>query len=230
MYWLNSFFTIKSVDDLTFLANFYNNVSGELQVKQNGEKVLSIEWTTNPFKELLTKSDSLSYPYDIYSRLVGPDTVRAAAICVNKLNPKEFEHSNKNLILEWADYIDKMISAEMERQYDLGYYFKPPKIYLNDMTELALAIKLSKHCTHAVPFESGFIVTNPEAVYLTSVGLNSDFYCTDSLMFDKDDGFLSPFEPNCKSIDYLNTQFQKWKENGYQGKMSDYFNNMENID
>ncbi|XWV26858.1 putative orfan [Tupanvirus soda lake] len=226
MYWLNSLFSVNSLEDLVFLTNLYQNVQGELSVKQNNNKVISIEWTKNPFQELQNNPNLPSYPFDVYSRLVGPDTVRAVAVCVDKLDSTVFEHPNKELILKWAEHIDKVISTEMERQYDLGYYFNPPEKCLDNMSDLAFAVRLSKHCSHVIPFDSGFIVTNPKAVYLTSVGLNASFYCTDSLMFDKDDGFLSPFESSCKSIDYINSQFKKWKENGYKGKMSDYFNSV----
>lgn len=223
MYWLRSIFSINSVDDIKFLANFYKNVSGELEVKQNENNIMSIEWTTNPFETLLNRSDLPNYPFDICSRLVGPDTVRATCICIDKLNAAEFEHPKKDLILKWASYIDQMIGSEINRRNDIGYIFRPPEQNLENMSELLLALKLSKYATHVIPLDLGFIMTNAKAAYLTCVGLTQEFSCTTSLMFDKDDGFLSPFEGETKSINYLNSRFRLWKANGYKGKISDYY-------
>lgn len=164
-----------------------------------------------------------AYPFNIYSRLVGPSTVRAVAICPDKLNAAEFVHPNKDLILKWSNHIDTMVGSEMDRRNDMGYCFSSPKQNLENMSELTLAVKLSKYATHIIPLESGFVVTNAKSTYLSCVGLTSDFSCDTSLMFDKDDGFLSAFGDNSKSIAYINSRFQLWKNNNYQGKMMDYY-------
>ena len=230
MYWLNSKFVINKKSDLEFLANFYDKVSGELNVKHGDTVITSVQWTINPFRallELLELSELSLYPFDIWSRLVGPDTVKAAAQLVTKLDVETFQHTKRELIMEWADYIDLQVKNEMDRSNDMAMYFERPTQNLSSMSELMLAVKLSKYATHVVSHSSCFIVANTDSVYLSWIGLTPESHCASSLMFDTDDGFTSPFEPNSKSIQYLNTRFNLWKESGYPGKMADYYENFD---
>lgn len=228
MYWLNSKFVINKKSDLEFLANFYDKVSGELNVKRGDTEIASVQWTINPFRALLELPELPSYPFDIWSRLVGPDTVKAAAQLVTKLDPNTFQHTKRELIMEWANYIDLQVKNEMKRSNDMAMYFERPKQNLSSMPELMLAVKLSKYATHVVIHSSCFIIANTDSAYLSMIGLTPESHCVSSLMFDTDDGFSSPFEPNSQSVRYLNTRFNLWKESGYQGKMADYYENFDN--
>lgn len=225
MYWLKSSFAINSVKDLELLATFYQNACGELEVNPGNIGSFSIKWCTNPFSSVLTHADLPNYPFDIHSRLNGPDTVRAAAIRVEKLDPAAFEHPQKDLLLIWSDYVDEMVKFEMDRHNDIGIMFTPPTRSIEPlgMTGLALAIRLSKYATHAIPVESGFIVSNEHASYLNSVGLTASFECSTSLMVDLDDGFCSPWESKSKTLNYLNARFQLWKDSGYSGSLTSFY-------
>ena len=315
MYWLKSVFSINSFDDIKFLADLYNNVSGELEIRQPDDENIFIERTLNPFNKIFSL-DSLKYPFEIYSRLAGPDTIKAVSVPVNKIDITNFVHSNKNLIIEWSSYIDNLVSSEMDRTNDIGYIFQMPdkflenmselllafqvskyatlmipsdsgfEIYsrlagpdtikavsvpvnkiditnfvhsnknliiewssyidnlvsseigrtndigyifetpdkfLENMSELLLAVQVSKYATLMIPSDSGFIISNPQSTYLSSVGLNKKFVMP-SLQFDKDDGFCSVWGDKSEHEDYLNSRFKLWKENGYQGKLSNYYN------
>lgn len=222
---MRSIFSITGIADLKFLSELYDNVRGELDVKQGDKPLFSIEWMMNPFKALLNSSKLPNYPFNVLVRLVGPDTIKAVACQIEKMNVASFEHPKKNLILEWADHIDAKVGSEMDRTNDMGYLFIPPKQNLTNMSELLLAINLSKYATHVIPLNLGFIVTNLKSRYLSCVGLTSKLSCTTSLMFDKDDGFISPFDSEADSIQYLNTRFELWKNSGYHRKMTDYYEN-----
>jgi hypothetical protein len=211
---------IKSNDDILFLANLYANVPGELELFDMNDKVLcKVEWTDNPFVELADKHSVTSECY-VVVRLLGPKTILAVSLIVEKLDSEAFQHEKKELLMKWARFIDDKVKNEMGRKNDLCMIFRSPKEKLATMSELMLAIKLSKYATHAIPTETGFIVTNPKSTYLSSVELNDDGeYCT-SLQLDKDDGFNSAFGGDC---DFLNDSFKLWKNNAYQGNLSDYY-------
>lgn len=115
-----------------------------------------------------------------------------------------------------------MVESEMNMKNDIGYIFTSPIQKLENMTEIGLAIKLSKYITHAIPFNSGFIMANTRSAYLSKLEYTSKI--DSNLIFDKDDGFVSSFGEESKTLQYLNSLFQKWKNNNYKDKMSDYYN------
>jgi hypothetical protein len=217
MYWLKSRFDIASIKDIEFLIALYKNVPGELTVYDvNNNKVLEVKWQNNPFNELVNCVNYVM-PFYIHSRLVGPDTIKAVSILVEKLD--SLEHDNLSAIKQWKTYIDEIIFEEMNRENDRCWMFEPPTSKLN-MAELWLAIKYSKYVTHAIPTQTGFIISNTKSVYLSFVSTNDggSFY----LQFDKDDGFNSPFGTNT-TIDYLNTKFVAWKNDNYSNNIQDYY-------
>ena len=150
------YFLIKSKQDIEFLVDIYQNVSGELEIKHGDTKLFSISWIMNPFKTLLDSFDIPSYPFNIICRLNGPDTIKAVSPIVDKLDVAEFAHPNKILILEWLNYIDKVVGFEMYRQNNSGFCFEPPEQNLHNIFELTLAVRLSKYATHAISLDSGF--------------------------------------------------------------------------
>lgn len=222
MYWLRALFKINNIEDINFLINLYRNVRGELEIKQDENSITSIEWGLNPFEKIPESPNVPEYPFEIYARICGPDTIRAVSLVIDKLNIDEFQHANKQLILEWSKYIDRVVNSEMNRSNDICFMFSTPEKKLENLSELLSAIKLSANATHIIPSKTGFIITNPVAVYLSWVGLTSKSDPSSAMMFDKDDGFGSAFGGS-DSIEYLNTRFELWKNSGYQGKMSDYY-------
>jgi hypothetical protein len=222
----NSLFTITSKSDIELLTKVYDGVSGEMEVKPENDDIaiFGIPWCLNPFQTLSARLDLPPYPFDVQVKMCGPDTIRAVSVVVSpKLDPVSFEHPNKSLIMTWAAHIDTMIKSEMERKDHVNRTFKPPTPALASMSDLMLAIRLSKFATHVIPHQAGFIVTNPKSAYLSWVGLTPDAHCTTSLTFDKDDGFSTMTSTDYEEINYLNSRFQLWKDKEYQGKMADYY-------
>jgi hypothetical protein len=179
----------------------------------NEGTIMTVDWQINPFILLLDKVNEFSFY--IHSRLCGPDTIKAVSIEIEKLDPLSFQHENKENIIIWSNYIDTNLYNEMTRENDLGIMYNKPKVNINNMNELALAIKVSKYCTHYLPTDYGFIITNPKSVYLKCVTLKN---CGDVgfLSFDKDDGFTDD--------KFLNDKFLLWKNNNYQGDIQNFYN------
>jgi len=219
MYWLRSIFKIESLADLEFLAKLYKDVAGELSVE--GHPDMNIEWTTNPFMALMQSLNGLNVPFNIQTRLVGPQTVMAVSTPIQKLDKSTFEHPNKTNILEWADFIDEKISDEIDRRNDMCRIFTRPSTDLTNKDELLLAASLSEYATIALSGKNGFIFSHPKICYLSWFGLTQNDYCNSALMFDKDDGFLSPFMDgeDDESMKYLNDAFLKWKASSYSGDL-----------
>jgi len=214
MYWLRSQFEITSLDDLKLLIRIYDEVQGELHfLDSSGTKVI-VEWTTCPFNKLLDLT--LEYPLTIQSRLVGPQTVMAVSMKIKKIDPALFEHEQKELLMLWANYIDTTVSFEMNRTTDIGRRFQQPN-YIPDVDSLIIAARLSKYATHVYIGDHGIVVSNKECCYLPWIGKGH----TSGLMFDKDDGLLSPFG-QIEGFNYITECFNKWKASGYSGDLSDY--------
>jgi hypothetical protein len=223
MYWLRSVFEIRSKLDIDLLIRIYKNVAGELNMTSKSTKI-DIPWTNEPFKALL-KNESFNFiePSTINSRLIGPQTIIGVAKNIEKINPNGLKHDNKTNLMKWADCIDLNIGIEMNRRTDIGYKFSPPEENLNNINELYLAAQLSRFATHVLPGNNGFIMANPKSTYLSWIPLNNNHHSDSSLQFDKDDGFISSFGTSTY-IDYLNNSFfNQWKNNNYQGELSDYF-------
>jgi len=230
MYWLRSIFIIGSITDLKFLSNLYNSVTGELTVE--GHLEISIKWTTNPFQALLNHPlfNSLNAPFNITSRLVGPQTVMAISTSIQKLDKGTFTHPNIDNILIWADFIDENLSYEMNRRNDMARIFTRPSIDLSNKNELLLAASLSKYALFALSGKNGFIFSHPEICYLSWFGVTKNDDCNTALMFDKDDGFTnlrsngpwSSADDEDESMTYLNKIFLEWKNNGYSGNLCDF--------
>ena len=226
MYWLMAQFLIKSMSDIKFLQETYYGVNGELSLcnKENTEIFLSVEWCDNPFEVLSNRIDLSYYPFNVVARLVGPATIKAVSLKIEKVDVDKFEHPNKAVILQWVNHIDNDVGREMYRENDGSIVFKKPEQPLANMSEVTLAVKLAKNITHVIPFKKSYIVANTKSVYLSQIGLNSDV--TPALQFDIDDGFISSFgdyDSESKDLQYINSRFQLWKLNGYRGKLVDYF-------
>ena len=252
MYWLRSLFEINSVQDLELLIRIYAGVSGELYVTgMDDEKILDIEWCKEPFAKLLTAyhtsnglltlKEKLTFPFKIVSRLVGPQSLLAVAPVLKKVDYATYDQENKDLsnygylfhpnnearrdlVLDWTTSIDKAVSYEMKRSNDMGMMFNHPEELLTT-NELILAARLSKYATHVYIGENGIIASNFECTYLTWFPAKTMYQDNDkctSLMFDKDDGHYSPFGEVGNAYSYMTECFNKWKNNNYEGKLSDY--------
>lgn len=82
------------------------------------------------------------------------------------MDPKKFNHANRELILEWADAIDNSLLIEMNRENDLGIMDKHPATLL-DIDELLIAARLSKYATHVYVGDHDIIASNFGCVYLS---------------------------------------------------------------
>lgn len=220
MYWLRSIFDVNSKTDLELLAKIYDQIGGEIIClpPDCNEYPNFRGQDYRQFKDLLDLD--LSYPLKIACMLNGPQSVRNVSIKIQKLDQKDFRHPNKTKIVIWSDKIDQMIYSEMKRKNDLGIMYNLPEDKLNDLNELFLAIRLSKHGEYALPEKDGFIVFNSKSVYLSYIGLKNNEVGT-SIMFDLDDGFSYIFTDN--KAEYLNEFFGQWKKSGFKGKLSEYF-------
>ena len=241
MYWLRAQFKLRSLDDLQLLVALYGpEIQGELTFTDNCQKrvkeCIKIAWGDDPFTALLEKLKAKKLAREkagvIVCRLSGPGTVKSVSQRPERLDPTQFEHPDKPLLLEWAHHIDDMIGAEIGRENDEGWIHKPPEKKLADMKLLHTAIRLSKHATHSVPCRSGFLISNAESVYLSYVGLghadaaigDTDVVST-GLMFDKDDGFLCAFSH--ERVSYLNEKVDRWKEGGCKHSLASYLDQYE---
>jgi len=215
-----------------FLSNIYRSIFGGTDKKLKSNYRLSIERTENPFRALLNDKNInafLETPFEIDVKLSAPDTIRAVSVKLIKIDPNGFYHPNQSLILEWADYIDKNLRFEMNRENQFCVSFDRPKSDLTTMNELYLAACLSKYAVYLLPNKDGYIISHPKSYYLSWIGLHDNSYGDTSIMFDKDDGFWCAMNTQTKYtqrefIGYLNMYFSKWKVNEYRGKLSDYFN------
>jgi len=230
MYWLRSSFGITNKECIEQLAQLYRGVKGELEFCCETIQ-LKIQWTNNPFESLLKilEKSNVFCNGCICCRMCGPDTLRAVAFQPTKIPQVNFEHPEKHILLQWADFIDQSVESEMRRTNDLNWSFKPPATMLQTYHELLLAVRLSKFATHIIPIEKGFLVVNDNSVYWSDVFLSYEKSkeTPTSFYFDKDDGFGSPFcSPNSDQIiRYLNERyFNPWKENGSKGSL---FPNLE---
>lgn len=228
MYWLNSGLVITCDADLDFLISLYREVRGELTFK-NQQNVVKIEWTTNPFlflkKYLESNTIIITQDSHIECRLCGPDTIKAVSFTPKKFTLDEvsaFSHTKKAILLWWADRIDEILLDEMDRRNDLlQIWDKPSEDKRVTMAELCWAIKLSENATYFIPCETGFLVSNEKSGYLSYFGIMSKTEMNTSLMFDKDDGFCSPFSK--VDLSFLNSKFLSWKNDNHKGKLSDHF-------
>jgi len=135
MYWLESSFNIYSLSDLELLIRIYDGVQGELHVGK--ERILTVSWCVNPFLELKNQLKGLQYPFVIYSRLCGPQTLAAVSP-----NLRKKESSNDLVIKKWADLIDEIIQTEMNRKNDIGHSFEFPELLSEeDLLEAAMSSK-----------------------------------------------------------------------------------------
>ena len=224
MYWARSQYHIQSLQDLELLATIFKGVKGELEITTNNDQSTTIQWTQNPFTKLLENKDQLVkiMPFNLITRLCGPDTIRVVSPQLNKLNPNEFTHQRKNILMIWADYIDSQIQTEMKRSNDLGYTWQNPKEEVNSMDEFLLACRLSKHATHVLfGTHNSALVFNQQCVYLPSLKFTQTSKI-DACIFDKDDGFSPVFSQCDQQLEYINSKFKLWKNNEFKGKLSDY--------
>jgi hypothetical protein len=99
-----------------------------------------------------------------------------------------------------------------------------PVTNLLNKRELLMAASLSQYATHALPGLNGYIFSNPKVCRLSWFGLTKNDYCNTALMFDIDDGFVSPFSDvsNDVNLKFMNAIFAEWKNHNYVGYMCDY--------
>lgn len=219
MYWLRALFLIQGTKDVIFLQTLYTHCEGELQLESLDETVVhKIEWCSDPFGALIlamtTMKDHGNTQYRIMCRLVGPDTVRAVSIALDKTTKETpFEDS---LIQEWADSMDVAIQYEIDRKNDLGYKHKWPETELKSTLDLVRAARCSKLVTFVLPLKKGVVVSNAKAEYLVDVALRKgDEDPVSGLVFDKDDGFGSIWDENSEVCKELNTIVTTWQESKY---------------
>lgn len=221
MYWARSCYPINSISDLELLARIFAGIEGEIFINDNGDEI--VKWTKNPFSKLLEKKDELekNMPFNLMVRLCGPHTIVAVSPQLSKLNPMEFQHTRKNVLMMWADYIDELIQNEMGRCNDMACLWENPAEKLHTMEEFLMACRLSKHATH-IFFGNGMsaLVFNPTCCYLPSFSIEKNDGVS-SCTFDKDDGFTSVFG-NDAELEYMNNKFKLWKEYGYKGSIANY--------
>lgn len=225
MYWIKSNYTVNTVQELWDLQKLYQNVSGELKVysdKLRERKLLmTIEWQKSPYFAINSEEINFYFPLTIEGRFCGPQSIFNVSLRLKKMDPLNFEHSNKESIIEWSEYIDNIIKQEMERTNDIGGCLNAPKNNLHSMNELLMACQYSKLATHIFPGKNSVLVFNQKCVYLPAATISNS--CVDpTIMFDKDDGFISNFGELGPECDYMKNKFEMWKNNSYKGDLQNY--------
>lgn len=140
--------------------------------------------------------------------------VRDAVAEITKVNNEE-----DDLIKEWANYIDKKLLVVEWVTTDLKAVISPPTTNLPNLSTLFMAIARSKRGTHYIPVENGFIVCNNNCAFLADIMLDGS-KCDCGINYLNENGFTFFNGQPCV---YLNQYFNQWKENGCQGKVSDYY-------
>jgi len=224
MYWIKSCYTIQSIKDIELLQRLYNKAYGSICINAhddtyNTNSIELVAWQYNPFKELLkifSNKTQLKFPLKIYTRIPGPQSILGVALKINKTCKND-----DPIIQKFADRIDSMVKYEINRTNDLCRKFRPLDETLNSMNQLMLAASISEYAYYVLPDELNkcIHIMNEKSVYITGIGLDGSDSGS-SLMFDKDDGFVTAFsEDECK---FLNDVFLIWKQNKYEGNFSDY--------
>lgn len=212
MYWLRSMFEIRDIRDLELLIRIYDGVSGELYVGK--DHVLDIKWCVNPFLALKNKLGKLQFPFIIFSRLIGPQTLIAVSPKLRKTRP-----SSDPVIKQWADQIDSAILAEMNRQNDIGLPYENPCRLLTEK-ELLEAAMSSKYAERVFFGDTHLILTNMKMSYVKSFPFETEKKndgSTHFIQFDKDDGL-----DNFEGFSYMKEKFEEWKSWKYEDDLADY--------
>lgn len=225
MYWINSRFRITKRSDIEFLARLYEGVTGEIT------SPFTLSFGQEPFTRLLhgmlpreNDQGRFDHPFTIVARLNGPQTALAACPKLKKLDVATWNHRNKARLMEYVSLMDRMISFQMESKNDLGYAPDFPKNKLHSLHDLIRAAQLSVWATHIFIGRTGVLVGNMQCAYLSWIPLDHEHQVHDapSLQFDKDDGFADYWSRNMSELEYMNTQFNKWKRQHFRGSFADF--------
>jgi hypothetical protein len=193
-----------------------------------------VEWQKDPFNRLFKIFNTqgklrMKLPHKIYSRISGPQSILGT--CFNTRNVAGFQKRNiiiTPIIQTFADRIDQMVSFEMSRTNDLAVIYRPLEEKLTNIEQLILAARISKYGTHFLPDELNqcLYILNEQSVYIIAIRYDGTIDNNATLMFDKDEGFVSPFLPkDSNKYKFLNDKFLEWKKNNYEKEFPAYFPN-----
>jgi hypothetical protein len=232
MYWLYSQQHIKNQSDIERLSAFYKDAFGEIQTlddyKNNSNSML-VKWTKNPFSKFSTEN----FPIDVVARINGPQSIYSVSGKLNKLKVEDCKSLDYlENILKWADLIDEQLSFEMNRRGDIRFNYKRPSKSLNNIDELILASRLSKHATYIIPTRTAVYLMNEKSVYIVGLSLKNDNF-NSSIYVEIDDGFDNPFiersnkvflgrENRDENLEELNDAFKRWSNDNFKGSFVDY--------
>lgn len=226
---VNIFLTVNNFNDRELLTKIYKNVHGSLNGTYCNGYSFMFDEQNDPFSKLSTSENI--YPYNIYAKLNGQDTLQAISFKIKKNAPQR--NLIKKKILDWVTIIDSIMDTEMKNEYHGNKSSAPPTYgtheieCLDNMNELLWACRLSLHVTHVIPTKHGVYISNEHCSNMQWIALSTNYGAIflNNFHFNKDVGFKAMISTNVdnENLHYLNDHFTTWKTNNYSGKLSNYF-------